>query len=76
MRDRLDRSRNDSPVRQGGFDSRRLGGRLPFRGHDSGDELEKDTGEDLRVELDGKRAANMVIQVTRSPQKEEVKIRL
>lgn len=72
IRERLERSRHDSPVRHGGFDSRRLGGRLPFRGHDSGDELEKDTGEDLRVELDGKRAANMVIQVTRSPRKEEV----
>ncbi len=53
------------------FDSRRLG-RLPFRGHDSGDSLERDTGEDLRAELDGKHAANMLIQITRSPNREEV----
>jgi hypothetical protein len=46
---RLDRPR-DAP--RGGFDIRRLGGvRLPFAGHDSGDDLERDTGEDLRVEL-------------------------
>ncbi len=54
------------------FDSRRLG-RLPFRGHDSGDSLERDTGEDLRAELDGKHAANMLIQITRSPNREEVR---
>ena len=67
VHDRLDRPRD--PAHRG-FDSRRLGARLPFAGHDSGDDLERDTGEDLRVELDGKRAANMVIQITRSPRKE------
>ena len=66
VHDRLDRPRDSTR----GFDSRRLGARLPFPGHDSGDDLERDTGEDLRVELDGKRAANMVIQITRSPRKE------
>ena len=68
------RDRDPIPVRRG-FDSRRLGDRLPFRGHDSGDDLERDNGEDLRSELDGKHAAaNMLIQITRSPEREEVSI--
>ena len=33
------------------------------RGYNSGDSLEMDEGDDLRGELDGHRAANMVIQV-------------
>lgn len=37
------------------------------RGYDSGDSLEMDQGDDLRGELDGQQAANMVIQVTQSP---------
>jgi len=70
IRERLDR--DTIPVRRG-FDARRLGDRLPFRGHDSGDDLERDNGDDLRNELDGKHAAaNMVIQITRSPDREEV----
>ena len=35
-------------------------------GYNSGDSLELDTGEDLRGELDGQHAANMVIQVNSS----------
>ena len=42
-----------------------------FRGYDSGDSLEMDQGDDLRGELDGQHAANMVIQVSQSPQKNE-----
>ena len=33
------------------------------KGYDSGDSLEMDQGDDLRGELDGQHAANMVIQV-------------
>ena len=33
------------------------------RNYDSGDSLEMDQGDDLRGELDGQHAANMVIQV-------------
>ena len=33
------------------------------RSYDSGDSLEMDQGDDLRGELDGQHAANMVIQV-------------
>jgi molecular chaperone GrpE len=42
-----------------------------FKGYDSGDSLEMDQGDDLRGELDGQHAANMVIQVSQSPQKNE-----
>merc|ERR1719412_1738175 len=42
-------------------------------GYCSGDSLELDTGEDLRGELDGQHAANMVIQVTQSPKRNEGK---
>ena len=38
---------------------------------DSGDSLERDTGEDLRGELDGRHAANMVIQVANNSEDEE-----
>jgi hypothetical protein len=44
----------------GGGHLDRLGGRMR---RDSGDSLERDNGEDLRAELDGRHAANMVIQV-------------
>lgn len=41
------------------------------RGYHSGDSLEMDQGDDLRGELDGQHAANMVIQVTQSPKRHE-----
>ena len=36
---------------------------MSARGYNSGDSLEMDEGDDLRGELDGHHAANMVIQV-------------
>ena len=39
--------------------------------YESGDSLEMDQGDDLRGELDGQHAANMVIQVTQSPKRKE-----
>jgi len=41
------------------------------KGYNSGDSLEMDEGDDLRGELDGHHAANMVIQVTQSPKRNE-----
>ncbi len=51
----------------------RLGGRLTGgRGSDDrGDSLERDTGEDLRGELEEGHAANMLIQVTQSDKEDE-----
>ena len=56
-------NRRSSQMDQHGdkFTSKR--GQLGRIGYDSGDSLEMDQGDDLRGELDGQHAANMVIQV-------------